>query len=191
LALIVVGGFAGVGHRWVGFAGVGLAGVGLARIGLARISSSSLGGIHRHRWGDWSPLGCISQCRSSLGWIPPLWSSGCRGFPCFAASCPPSSLPHFPLLTHLLSPSRPHPFGKGRGGCACALASEGAEAVLIEPTSLNRGEGLVTGFAGEFGGVEGEGEGKVMVESGGGGTRERTKINRDVVDGCLKLCSPP
>jgi len=79
----------------------------------------------------------------------------------------------------------------GRGGCACALASEGAEAVLIEPTSLNRGEGLVTGFAGEFGGVEGEGEGEVMVESGGGGTRERTKINRDVVDGCLKLRSPP
>jgi hypothetical protein len=26
---------------------------------------------------------------------------------------------------------------------------------------------------------------------GGGGTREQTKINRDVVDGCLKLRSPP
>jgi hypothetical protein len=37
---------------------------------------------------------------------------------------------------------------------------------LVEPTSLNRGEGLVAGFAGEIGGVEGQGEGQgeVVVE---------------------------
>ena len=54
--------------------------------------------------------------------------------------------------------SRPHPFGKGRGGCTCDLASEGVEAVLNEPTSLNRGEGLVAGLTGEVGGGEGERE---------------------------------
>ena len=50
------------------------------------------------------------------------------------------------------------PFGKGRGGCTCDLASEGVKAVLNEPTSLNRGEGLVTGLTGEVGGGEGERE---------------------------------
>jgi hypothetical protein len=59
--------------------------------------------------------------------------------------------------------NRPHPFGKGRG-CACALTSEGAGAVLIEPTSLTRGEGLVARLAGEVGGVEGKSEGEVVVE---------------------------
>ena len=34
----------------------------------------------------------------------------------------------------------------------------------VEPTSLNRGEGLATGWSGDVGGTEGEGEG----ESGGG-----------------------
>ena len=41
------------------------------------------------------------------------------------------------------------------------LASEGTEVVLTHPTSLNRGEGLVTGMMGKVGGVEGEGEGEV------------------------------
>jgi hypothetical protein len=45
-----------------------------------------------------------------------------------------------------VSPSRPHPFGKGRGGSSSNLACEGAGAMLTEPTSLNRGEGLVTGL---------------------------------------------
>ena len=54
--------------------------------------------------------------------------------------------------------SRPHPFGKGRGGCGSILACEGARAMLTEPTSLNRGEGLVTGLTGEVGGGEGERE---------------------------------
>jgi hypothetical protein len=82
------------------------------------------------------------------------------------------------ISSHVLPPrilrrarlSRPHPFGKGRGGWGCILASEGAEAVLKEPTSLNRGEGLVAGLTGEVGGVEGEGEGEgggeVVVEEG-------------------------
>ena len=49
-----------------------------------------------------------------------------------------------PRFLRRASISRPHPFGKGRGGCSGVLASEGAE-VLREPTSLNRGEGLISG----------------------------------------------
>jgi len=37
----------------------------------------------------------------------------------------------------------PHPFGKGRGVSGCNLASEEAKVMMIEPTSLNRGEGLM------------------------------------------------
>ena len=51
--------------------------------------------------------------------------------------------------------SRPHSFEKGRGGCNYVLASEGAEVVLVEPTSLRIGEGLASGsfhfIAGELG----------------------------------------
>jgi hypothetical protein len=48
-----------------------------------------------------------------------------------------------------------------RGGVAGGwiLASEGAEAVLKEPTSLDGGEGLAARSTGEVEGVEGEGEG--------------------------------
>ena len=63
--------------------------------------------------------------------------------------------------------SHPHPFGKGRGGYDCILASEGAVALVVEPTSLNGGEGLIAGSTGEVGGVEGEGGGgEVVVEAG-------------------------
>ena len=48
--------------------------------------------------------------------------------------------------------SRPHLFGKGRGGNGCILASEG-EVLSVEPTSLNREEGLVARW---FRGLEGE-----------------------------------
>ena len=41
------------------------------------------------------------------------------------------------------------------------LTSEGTKVVLTQPTSLNRGERLVTGMMGEVGGVEGEGKGEV------------------------------
>ena len=60
--------------------------------------------------------------------------------------------------------TRPHPFGKGRGGLGCNLACEGAEGVLKEPTSLIRGEGPGAVLTCEVGGVEGEGEGVVVVE---------------------------
>jgi len=57
---------------------------------------------------------------------------------------------------------------------------------VIKPTSLKRGEGLVSGllrvFQGEMGG-EGEGGGSGM---GGGGA----KLNCDGVDVQFKLCSP-
>ena len=36
------------------------------------------------------------------------------------------------------------------------LTSEGTKAVLTQPTSLNRGEGLVTRMMGEVGSIEGE-----------------------------------
>jgi len=58
--------------------------------------------------------------------------------------------------------NHPHPFGKGRGGCidSSSLASEGAVAVSMEPTSLRRGEGLTRrGSTVEVGSREGEGEG--------------------------------
>jgi hypothetical protein len=64
-----------------------------------------------------------------------------------------------PWILRRASLSRPHPYGKGRGGGGRILASEGAAAVLREPTSLNRGEGLISGLTGEVGGVEGEGGG--------------------------------
>jgi hypothetical protein len=60
---------------------------------------------------------------------------------------------------------RPHPFEKGRGGCTCDLASEGVEAMSNEPTSINGGEGLVSGLMGEVGGREGK-------RKGGGGRKE-------------------
>ena len=65
--------------------------------------------------------------------------------------------------------TRPHPIGKGRGGWGCNLACEGPEAVLMKPTSLNRGEGLVYVLICDVRGVEGEGEGE---DGGGGGRRE-------------------
>jgi hypothetical protein len=58
---------------------------------------------------------------------------------------------------------------------------------LKEPTSLNGGEGLVAGSTGDFGGIEGEGGGgEVVVEEG-----ESEQNQCDVVDGDLKLRSPP
>jgi hypothetical protein len=57
----------------------------------------------------------------------------------------------------------PHPFGKRRGGCSGVLASEGAEVLPFEPTSLSRGEGLATVGLFAIGGEMGW-EGKVVVE---------------------------
>ena len=51
----------------------------------------------------------------------------------------------------------------------CILASEGGQAILMEPTSLKRGEGLTAESKGADGGAEGEGEGgggEVVVEEG-------------------------
>jgi len=58
---------------------------------------------------------------------------------------------------------------RGREAGAWILASEGAEAVLKEPTSLYGGEGLRARPMGSVEGVEYEGE--------GGGGRERMNIN--------------
>jgi len=55
---------------------------------------------------------------------------------------------------------------KGEGRLGCILACEGAVAVEVEPTSLNRGEGLVTGSPGDV-------LGGVGTSEGGGGVEER------------------
>jgi hypothetical protein len=62
---------------------------------------------------------------------------------------------------------------------------------LIEPTSLNRGEGLVAWLTRDAGGVEGEGEGEVVEEWWWWRNERTNEINRDVVDGYLKLRFPP
>jgi hypothetical protein len=56
-------------------------------------------------------------------------------------------LPGSPLVCSIsvkLAWAGPYPFEKGRGGRGCGLASEGAKAVLDGPTSLNRGERLIS-----------------------------------------------
>jgi hypothetical protein len=82
--------------------------------------------------------------------------------------------------------SRPHPFEKGRGGCGCVLASEGARARLLDPHPSLEGRGSWPDGWGWLG-ANCSGEAKV---SGGEDERGRTKINHDVVDGGLKLRSP-
>jgi hypothetical protein len=60
----------------------------------------------------------------------------------------------------------------------------------VEPTSLNGGEGLATGWSGDLRGVEGEGKGG----SGGGEVeveaQNERRSTRDGVDVCLKLRCP-
>ena len=50
------------------------------------------------------------------------------------------------------------PLERGGGGYGCILASEEAVEMLVEPTSLNRGEGLIAMSTGLVGGGEGEGK---------------------------------
>ena len=72
---------------------------------------------------------------------------------------------------------------KGRGGCSVVRVSERGLAFVFGPTSLNRGEGPLSGL------VEAEMGGKG--EDGGSGmTGGRTKLNRDGVDGRFKLRLP-
>ena len=56
-----------------------------------------------------------------------------------------------PRILHRATGSRPHPFGKGRGGKDCILACEGTEAMWMEPTSLSGREGLVAGSTDKVG----------------------------------------
>jgi len=60
----------------------------------------------------------------------------------------------------------------------------------MEPTSLNRGEGLVTGSPGHVGADEGASGGVEERWRRGGGGRRRVKLNRDGVDVELKLRLP-
>ena len=76
----------------------------------------------------------------------------------------------FPLLK---SPIKwvctcPHPFGKGRGRHGYIPTSEVSWGIIFEPTSLNGGEGLITGWLQWLRAkLGGEGE-----DGGGGGMRE-------------------
>jgi hypothetical protein len=75
---------------------------------------------------------------------------------------------------------------KGEGQYSCNLASEGAEVVSREATSLNRREGLAGGCLSVVASDCGR-------ESEGGGERIReewAKVNCDGVDGRFKLCLP-
>jgi len=55
---------------------------------------------------------------------------------------------------------------KGEGWLGCILTCEGAVVVEVEPTSLNRGGGLVMGLPGKV-------VGGVGASEGGGGVEER------------------
>ena len=52
-----------------------------------------------------------------------------------------------PQLLHRMSPSHPHPFEKGRGGCGCTLTCEVSEVLMAEPHPSI--EELVSGWLGE------------------------------------------
>ena len=82
--------------------------------------------------------------------------------------------------------SCPHPLEKGRGSWGCILACEGAVALVGEPTSPNRGEGVAVELWGVVAGDLWWGGPRWWWKD----KRERSKINRDGVDGELKLRSP-
>jgi hypothetical protein len=70
-----------------------------------------------------------------------------------------------PLFLRRANLSRPHPYGKGRGGCSAVAISERVQVFEVEPTSLKRGEGLISGLQGVVEGEmgdEGEGGGSGM-----------------------------
>jgi hypothetical protein len=68
---------------------------------------------------------------------------------CDVPVVPPTSLVPFrvcrPSFLPLSESKPPTSLWKGEGRRGCILASEGAAAILNEPTSLNRGEGLAAG----------------------------------------------
>ena len=75
---------------------------------------------------------------------------------------PGSPLVYFPTpFFRRVNLSCPHPSGKGRGGCSRAGISKQVQVFEFEPTSLNRGEGLISElqhwFEGEMGGESDDG----------------------------------
>jgi hypothetical protein len=98
-------------------------------------------------------------------WLPhrPRRQGGRGGRSCYASSF---RLRRWTAHVVDVKMSRPHPFGKGRGGGGI-LASEGAETLFFEPTSLKRGEGLTAGWRRAVGGELG------WRGQGGGGRRMR------------------
>ena len=67
-----------------------------------------------------------------------------------------------PPFLHRANLSRPHPSGKGRGGCSGGWRFQG-DAVGFEPTSLKRGEGLTAGLSRVLEGRNGVAKAKVVV----------------------------
>jgi hypothetical protein len=64
-----------------------------------------------------------------------------------------------PQLLRRVAMSHPHPLERGRTEGSAATNSTLVEVSMVEPTSLNRGEGLVAGcmWLGANGGGEGDG----------------------------------
>ena len=119
---------------------------------------------------------CLSWFVLVMHWVGlPLPGSPLIYLPLSISPCLSPSPTHLPLL------SCPHPSGKGRGRCSRVCISECA-AFLFAPTSLKRGEGLVSGHLHMDQGGKGKGSGRRM--SGGW-----MNINCDGVDVSFKLCS--
>ena len=118
--------------------GLVVVGVDSSSLGVICLDWSWLGSVRRRpcpRWfcSRWPfvfgrnspPLVVVGVMLVVLCWIPPVWSSNCRGFPLlrhfvslsFTTSFYPPHTPPFPFSRPSFPPpSRPHPFGKGRGG---------------------------------------------------------------------------
>ena len=149
-------------------------------VGFDLLALVFVGGIHHPPPHSLTPpppcrLAGPPACLAPLPPLPPTSLAPPSPAPRPSLSSHPSSVS--PLLPPHLPPSLDPPSSKtklptslwkGEGWLGLHPRFWGrAEAVLKEPTPLNRGEGLVASSMGEFGGVEGEG--------GGGGRREWAK----------------
>jgi hypothetical protein len=149
MASVVVVRFAGAGLRWWS----GLLFVVVVVVVMAWVVASRFAGVVLSWWWWWWRLRFVAVAVEVVAWV----RYDHLFFLSLPAPLPLLSPPSFLLL-------RAHiPLERG-GAAVPVLASEGAKASLIEPTSLNRGEGLVAELTCEVGGVEGEGEGEVVEE---------------------------
>jgi hypothetical protein len=144
-------GFAGAGLRW--WSGLLFVVVVVVVVVMAWVIVSRFAGVVLSWWWWWWRLRFVAVAVKVVAWV----RYDHLFFLSLPAPLPLLSPPSFLLL-------RAHiPLERG-GAAVPVLASEGAKASLIKPTSLNRGEGLIAELTCKVGGVEGEGKGKVVVE---------------------------